>query len=442
MIYFDKILSEKSIENIIKKQVKTTGIRKLIIIAEDKALETFESQLRKQNLIGKGSYFLLKSTAIYSTSIEGSVVLVESGTENSTDNADYEFLSVSYVISKIDSDLKNIYKICPRNICSTSHKIINIQSGAKVQIGEFNEKLVINKPLIFPGNVTSTVSKQENTKLRLSIANGTAEIYNYGYYPTFAYWYLAATFAKEMSNSLSEIPNFEFEFFPTNCGNTVYDANWYKLCFSKLSSELGIGYLTGIWPSGALGNLLTLRSLGVKIPQITPYGMDQQLESKSVAPEILKLSLALDEFIALSFSLYFALEWKYSVMIFSDDSAYSSLFQQLGPYLTSLGVTILNEEKILTANYTRKDFNKYKKYFQDIKDLDCRIYIIFSTASAHIIEALYDVGVRKGESIIISDQRILENLEKTDDQDEFVFKREKLLVGGFTFLTLEFVGDY
>lgn len=48
-------------------------------------------------------------------------------------------------------------------------------------------------------------------------------------------------------------------------------------------------------------------------------------------------------------------------------------------------------------NYTRDNFDEYKDFFIKIKQTRCNAFFIIYVFLAMVIEALYDVGIRKGE---------------------------------------------
>ena len=119
------------------------------------------------------------------------------------------------------------------------------------------------------------------------------------------------------SNFYKEIENFNLELFPTD-GNIMYEPNWYRQCFSELLPNMGIAYLTSLWVTGVIGNIITLRELNFSIQQISPYGQDANLENKIEYPEYITLKVSESEFFSTMMYFLRVLNWK-SVNVLSSD---------------------------------------------------------------------------------------------------------------------------
>ena len=76
-------IGEKNIRFVVKRMIKTTGIRKMIILADGEELALIENELKSMRLVGKGSGFVLKSRAVYTSDLDGAVIIVEPGAGNS-----------------------------------------------------------------------------------------------------------------------------------------------------------------------------------------------------------------------------------------------------------------------------------------------------------------------------------------------------------------------
>ena len=202
-IIYDPQFLFNNIELQVKRLIKTKGVKTVVLLAEGSSLQVIQDELFSQNLIVFGNYFLIGSRGIYSASIEGALVLAEPGTESATSYEDFEFLSISTILQKIIKYSKNIVvlnELCPNHRCTSSFNIVNIQNSVKKVVGSVTETLNFTDSIVYPGNNKDSNAKTTNTKLVLSIANGTSEIYNQGYVPTFAYWYQGANYALQLSN--------------------------------------------------------------------------------------------------------------------------------------------------------------------------------------------------------------------------------------------------
>ena len=246
--------------------------------------------------------------------------------------------------------------------------------------------------------------------------------------PIFAYWYQGARYAVSRSNLLQEFENFDLELFPTNCGNVLYDENWYKMCLGSVLNDLGVAYLTILWSGGAKENLLTLRSLLKQIPQISPQALLKELENKSAYPELLLLYPSEDLYLLSSLRIFENLKWREFILFGSTDLNYS--INAIIDYVSTTKLKIINPSNLIffAQNYTRDQFDEYKEYFEFAKKSRCRIFLILSTVTSYIIEGLYDIGLRKGDFILVSEPRIFDSL-KENIENKFMKKRTELLEG-------------
>ena len=440
-IVYDSKFLKNNIKLQVKRMIKTKGVKKVVIIGEGSSIEAIQDELSIQNLIVYGNYFIVSSRGIYSASIEGALILAEPGTETATSYETFEFLSISAVLKKIENfSISSIIlnKLCPNQRCTSSYNIVNIQNSFKKIVGSLSNSLNITESIIYPGNNKDLYVKTTKTKLVISIANGTSEIYNQGYVPTFAYWYQGANYALQLSNMQQEIEGFEFEFFPTNCGNYLYDPTWYSICFSQIANKVGLAYLTSIWFTGALGNILTLRNFHKFLPQITPYGFDYDLESKIAYPELLKMTVSYA-----GFSLYQINNWVNGILFISDDGGYRVQYQQILKYVKLFRVKILNpqDKQVFPGNYTRDQFEQYREYFEAAKKSKCRNYFIFSSVTRYILEGLYDIGINKEDVIILGEIQII-NLLTSTEHEQYNYKIKDYVLNSIIFRAIEFTGDF
>ena len=445
-IVYDPQFLLNNIKLQVKRLIKTKGVKKVVVLGEGSSLQVIQDELFSQNLIVFGNYFLIGSRGIYSASIEGALVLAEPGTESATSYEDFEFLSILAIVEKIIKYSKNIEalnELCPNYRCTTSYNIVNIQNSVKKVVGSVSGTLNFTDSIVYPGNNKDSNVKITKTKLIVSIANGTSEIYNQGYIPNFAFWYQGANYALQLSNMQEEIEGFEFEFFPTNCGNYMYDPTWYNICFSQTADKLGLAYLTSIWYTGAEGNLLTLRNFQKFIPQLSPDAFDTSLESKEDFPEFLKMTLSYKDTFLASFSLFQINSWRNSIIFSSDEDAYKDMYQDILNYMKIFNVKALNPEdkRVFPANYTRDQFEQYRDYFEAAKNTKCRIYYIFSTVTRYILEGLYDIGVHKQDVIIVGDITLINILNSTQE-NPYDYKIKGYLLNSVILRAIEFTGDY
>ncbi|OMJ68141.1 hypothetical protein SteCoe_34492 [Stentor coeruleus] len=451
---YNEEIDEDYMENYVKKLIKAKGVRKMLIIDFGTSLEILENKIIDHNLNSIGSCFILKGKSIVNSKIEGSLVVVEQGLENSTSLEDYELNAVNRFLAKINDlmfsnhfmlqEKETLNQIISDYLAAKNqfpiYSLINIKNNKKNVIGTIQEALILTSSIAFPGNSTSLIVS-EATKLHLSIANGTHEIYNMYTIEYFAYWYLGALYAVQRSNMLNEIPEFKIELYSVDCGIFLYEENWYNNCLNQSRNNLGLAYLSSIWDTAALGTLLTLKTLGISLPQISPISLDDKLDNKTTFSEFLKLSVSLKEFFSNAFIFQKALGWKNLAVLATDDSTFYTEYNYVVKYSALAGVNIVNDKnkRILPQNYTRADFEKYKGHFQALKDTNCRVVAIFASDRGLIWEGLYDVGLRRGDIILIGESAIFSFLSGVED--EYLKKREALADGALVYKYREWIGD-
>ena len=441
--YYEKNLIESIADLLVKRDIKINGVRNLLIIDSGESLTTFLATLEKRKVFKKGFYLILSSKAIYNRKVEGSLIVSEPGTESSVSESHYSFLRVKSILDGIS--LNSNFKVYLRDFCENRelcrHSLINIQDSNTKNKGFIDNSVNITDLLIFPGNSTSMQPSDQNSKIRFSIANGTSELYHQGYNELYSYFYMGAGFAVARSNFYREIENFNLELFPTDCGNMMYEPNWYRQCFSELLPNMGIAYLTSLWITGIIGNMITLRELNFSIPQISPYGQDVNLENKIEYPEYITLYVSENEFFSTAMYFLTVLNWKSVNVLTSDEEVSRELYIKLKYYFLKFKISIANplDKQVFPSNYTRDDFDQYKNYFLAAKNTLCRIYIIISTDTQAILEGFYDVGLRKGDFIGIFN---IPYLPTINTSDVFQYKIEELMDGSFVQVSKEYVGEY
>lgn len=429
---YNQNITESQTNTIVKKFVKVTGTKNLLIIDQEQSLQHFVESMKKLKISSYGSYFLFSSHSVYLVNIPGAVLLTEPGTEDSVDFDSYEYNALNNVINKfkVFSD-EEFEKICPGQNCMAGLNIVNVGDLGEVKtVGTVFEQVKIDEPMMFPGNNSLIKADVLNSVISLSIANGTSEPYGLGTSSIASRAYVGSIFAVSQSNKLREIENFEFQLNPTDCGNYIFDFKWYSQCLNKLRNSLGTAYLTGYTIFGAYGNLITLRILGINVPQISPYAFSNAIDNSTAYPEFIRMSPKLNIFIYNSVLIYMSFHWKDFIIFTVDDVGFLGLYNQFLLAMEAIGARYINPEplRIFPSNYTIEDFDQYKSYFQYVKDSKCRLIHIISSISGEIIEGLYDIGLRKGDIIIMGSWQLYYTLYDNIPESR-LNKRKELLEG-------------
>ncbi|OMJ81106.1 hypothetical protein SteCoe_18519 [Stentor coeruleus] len=460
-ITYSDELTQSVAENIIGSMIKAKGIKNVVIIDSSDSLQIIEKAIQSKKYIKLGTIVIYSSTSFYHEHIDGTLSIKEYMSENA-ENKYKLFLHVLInKLTKAENYIEKILKckVNKENLLlafsifytnETLYTITNVQNGKDVPIGKIiksqinkedtNFQVNITDTIYYPGNITEITSMK--AKIVISIANGTNDPYNTFSYQGFAYMYLGANYAVFRSNFYNEIPNFYIELFPTDCGMFWYEPLWYKNCYEPILDSMGIAILTSFYGDAIKGNIFTLRTLSKVIPQISPLGIDSTLDNKNLYPELVKLESTLKNFISSRIITIMSLGYTDIIYIASNDSEYlkerSELFRTI---IHSSGMKIINDENHMhiQSNYTREDFDKYIEFFYYIKNTRCTVFFLAVYYNEMVIEALYDVGLRKGDFFFMLAANVVEFLDGIEEP--YATKRRELIEGSLVMSYKEYVGD-
>ena len=449
---YSQSTEQDTANNLVGRMIKVNGIQKAVIVDEGKSLQIIQNSFGNKKLLKAGNGIIMASKAIVNNNVDYSLIVVEAGLEYSNTLEDYEFLAINQTLTEIFDELQSlgisevdrnsltqiIKQKYPKGTSTTSYSVVNIQNSQKVVVGSIADTTSITGIIYFPGNTTVSTSTGK-TAITISIANGTHEIYDFYTFGIFAYFYEGANYAIMRSNAYNDIPNFYLQAFPTDCGINFYDPYYYDMCYSAIKSDLGVAYVSSFMELACFGNLETLRELEVNIPQISPFAQGDILSNSTIYPEFLKLTVETTQYISNSQVYIQSLGWN-AVVILATDDALSMM--EYGVALQSISkFTILNptDKQVLPSNYTRDDFETYRSYFQAAKDTRCRYFIIVAIDRGLIIEGLYDIGLRRGDFVYVTDPTVLSVLSGVEEQ--YLIKRQELLLDCFAVTYREFAGD-
>lgn len=420
--------------SLVQKMIKSAGISKILIVGETDNLDVIQNSLVQKRMNDTGAVFLFTSSATGSIFIEGSLIISEEGTENSTSHYNYFYNAIMTKISKTRFFQSHF------PILQETFSIINIQESASVTVGSISGSLTIKSPILYPGS-TYSPSEFNLKQITLLIANGTVEIYNSFNYNLFSYFYNGAVYAVNQMNTLNEIPNFQFNLRKFDTGLFLYEENWYKQKLSEaLVSPKPIAILTNFWPVAAIGTSITLRTMNIQLPQISPFAQAPEAESKENFPYLLKLSVSQIEFLSNAINFLMSFGWRSIVLLATDDDTFYPYYLAIVELAKARGITIVNSEdkRIFPSNYTRDDYEQYISYFKEVKDSRCRVILMFAWHRGYIWEGLYDIGLRKGEFISITDSAFATYLK--DTEEKYLVKRREIAHGIFSLLYKEWNG--
>ncbi|OMJ70464.1 hypothetical protein SteCoe_31560 [Stentor coeruleus] len=446
-------------EDIIGKMIKAKGIKALVIIDSTNSLTTIEQAMVSKKYIKSGTIVIYSSKSFNHELTNGILKIEEHMAENAKNLYEFDYFALISRLSKAKTYVENtlrssldkenlILALSSFNQDTNLYSIINIQNTIEIPVGAIHKttfntefQCEINSTIYFPGNITQITTMK--TKLLFSIANGTNDPYYSFNYPVLAYDYQGANHAVARSNNYNEIPNFYIELFPTDCGMFWYDPYWYQSCYGQIIDNMGIAMVSSFFGEAIKGNILTMRTFSKVIPQVSPLGLDSTLDSKEDYPELVKLEAKFEIYVSSRMTVLMSLGYTDLIFLSSNETEELKERMKLFKYLiTSSGMRIINDEDhmYIQYNYTRTDYNKYIKIFQYLKETRCTVYFISVYFLDMAIEALYDIGLRKGDFVYITDSGAVSYLDGIEEP--YATKRRELIQGALVLSYREYVGDY
>ena len=441
---YEPTITEELMDILIKRFIKTTAERHLLVLDQGKSLEICVNLLKTRKINEYGNYFLFKSSSIYEIDLEGSLIIANDEAEkfNTIEQFYYELLLKS-LSQFYNLDIESIKKFCPNNSCFNTFTIVNQRNGKKVKIGTIQDEVILDQEILFPGNNVLINANVLKAKLQIMIANGTTEANSLVPNYVFPTYYYGAQYALDQVNWDERFGNFEYELIPTDCGNINFDITWSINCLSKHVQTHGLAYVSSFLVGAALGNLFSFRAFNIFLPQVSPFGISDVVNDESTYPEFIKLSGKFNEYVQNSIFMFNFFKWHEFIIISGDDLGNQFLMQEISSTMIKMGFKFINPKKfqMIPSNYTREDFESYKDLFEFIRDSKCRLLLTIYTNPGMILEGLYDVGLRKGEIIMLGNFNLYDSL--LDDIDEkFMIKRKEIFNGALLTTQIEYEGEY
>ena len=432
-------------DRMIGKMLKANGAKSIVVVDSSNSLGFVIASIINRNINVKGSSIVILKKGQKIDWVLGSFVLVQRDLEESVSIIDFEMKSLRLVLKEIPSFMTGselldyLRSRYPEHCIFNSISIINPGPFPRV-IGYLSPFVNVLSSIVYPGNL-STYDPESKLNLKISIANGTHEIFNLSQSDLFAYWYKGAEYAVSLFNTENQMPGYEVTLHPTDCGLYLYHDLYYHLCLSQYQ-DFGLAYLAPFWQGAANGTYRELQSRGLQIPQISPICQNNDMDRKSTYPLFLKLSVSVSLYFSSAFLFQRSLGWKYLNVLATDDPIYQEQYIDILTYSKLMGIEVLNprDKQVIPWTYTRNDFEKYREYFEAAKKTRCRVFIILAYDRGLIWEALYDVGMRKGEFIQIGDSAFLVNLH-VDIEEKYLRKRRELAEFSFAIAYREWIGD-
>ena len=441
-------ISDEFANNFVLKILKSSGVNTVILIDSSESFSKFEQALVYKNWMKSGSIIINSARTPSHLKTVGTLQVAEIGTEGFSSIHEFHFNAVSNFVQVFNQKLEKTGELT-RSVLLQKVKdfnvelnIVNFQPDVKV-VGEYNRvkrEVNIQSSIVFPGNTTS-FKVQTKSQIAISIANGTHDPYYSKTYNFSAYLFKGANYAVYRSNFFNEIQNFELVLSPSDCGIFWYDPYWYQTCFSRILPSMGVGLITSFFTAAIKGNIYSLRALNHTLPQVSPLGANYDLESKENFPELVRLDSNPGLHISSQFLTLKNLGFNDVVVIASNQTLRINRYLEYKEFIEDSGMRIINDEssRFIDHSYTRENFTLYEDVFKKIKDTYCTVFIILIPNLGMVLEALYDVGLRKGDFITATFDANSINI-LVGVENPYFNKRKELIEGSLLTSYREWVG--
>ncbi|CAG9331596.1 unnamed protein product [Blepharisma stoltei] len=442
---------------------KPHGLQTFMIFCDGDYIDLIIHSLINKKILKTGSGVLIWSKGIWGGIQNGLLYLVEEGLENVKSYEEYEALSIKSFTSSFlgyIASLSSNRQPCLTNDSikqfmksywlnhgkSPSFSLVNIVNSSKIIVGSAkNSTITVSTDPLYPGGTTSKPTANK-VSLYMSLTTSGNELD--GTFNAYQPVQVQGNFyARDWINNSSLIlENFNIKFVENSCGTMVFLHDLDAKCYSPLKEKLGIAFLTSDYAASAIGLISLFREWNISIAHIAPGPTSPLLSNKTAYPEFVRVSPSGNYNAVIIMKLCQIFGWKNVNVLYANLSSNIAMYQTFESEAQKAGIRIANneEKRMLPGNYERSQFDDYKYVFQEIRDTAVRIFISFQTANSNYesIEGLYDVGLRKGNIVIVlpsktGGQAIIQNYES-----KYLPKLLELLCGSISVSTVEYIGDF
>ncbi|CAG9319080.1 unnamed protein product [Blepharisma stoltei] len=445
------IENKTDIDNLIKRIVVPMGSSLYYIFASSDESNSIQNNLAGANLLTSGNGLILNQQGGYNCSVEGALIIVDMGQEDTCCEEDYfansviNFLSYLAINAENSSEIKLLLeKKLKTHYSENKFSLLNIQNGQRVIIGSIIDgNIKFYNDTIFPGK-TKTVPKSTKKIINISIGDGSANpnsppstVGTIGARGS----YVAQKFINE--GLLGILLNFQVNLFSFDCGTTVYNEAFAKACFTKDYNNIGLAYLSPFGSSPTVGTLRLFKKMNWTIPVIGSTNSEATLNSTAIYPMYTRVWPSSSFSYSLQPVLLRALGWKSAAIMYQNDS-----WGQTGYFYATQGaenhnLDLINpiETRVLPATLDRAGIQNYTKVIQGVIDSQARliIFIFQSPLCNYVLETFYDLGMRKGDIIVFTP--LADFLSDFAKSDNYTYKRLELGSPMITFFGQQWVGS-
>ncbi|CAG9319105.1 unnamed protein product [Blepharisma stoltei] len=229
----------------------------------------------------------------------------------------------------------------------------------------------------------------------------------------------------EINEGNTLLKNFQITFFTFDCGVTVYDAKFAYNCFNNDIDKLGLGHISSFSSSMTIGALQTFKKLNVTFPVVGCSTTEPSLNLTSVYPMFTRVWFTASYGTSYLSVLIKAMGWKKVAILYQNNSWAIAKSWHLNPAIEKQGLEVVNPENTrwMPTGLDRESIRNYTDLAQGIIDSQARLLILNmeSPMCNYFLEMLYDLGIRRGDLVIIA--TYLDMLTIIGNTDDYTYKR-------------------
>jgi hypothetical protein len=292
------------------------------------------------------------------------------------------------------------------NINPCSFDIVNIQNYKKVIVGQADNNgfNIMDKTIYLGGNNEST----NYLKPHIVISANTGFLNPPGFSNVYqnAKYHEGTYFAVEKVNrDRFYFPKYDLILYDkVDCGVSVFDSNYSKSCFLKHAPHMGYAYIPTI-NSMTAAVLRQLTALKIHIPFVGGVGSANTLSNKTAFPTFTRITSSSDYFATAWSKLISIYGWSNLMIFYTNDTYGTSIYEIMKKESLVQGFTILNQEdeRMINPVSNSSQLPAYYDRMNRAFDIGCNLmFLAMSDPSPFFwIEGLYDIGVRRGDLVII-----------------------------------------
>ncbi|CAG9317713.1 unnamed protein product [Blepharisma stoltei] len=413
--------SYEYVVSLLTKEIKPLGVKWIFFETSTHVAQMFQQALVEADMYKEGYTYIFMQEASWGAYLEGAITL-EARWYHSTGILDfinniiywtsvgiYEMITTngiqgSYSPYTLDQFIGQLF-----TYESQGFTIWNVQSGNLISVGKINgDGINIYSPVMFPGG-TYNVPNNDVVQIAFSIngASSTDDGRN-------AINQLGATYTIDMIKTKKlMLENFDIVVHNiSDCGSSNFIYNSSHECFENHILEFGYFHISALETSMALGVIELFEALNLSTPVI---GVETSTTMNDLKyyPQYIRVSYP-NSHTASAAALILSIYGISKCSLLYSDSIWGRDFKsQFINQAKSYNIKILNQNMAVPLGFNSSNSN----IIEEVIKAKSRYIVleIYQPDILYVIEALYDLGMRKGDIYLIVGDGMI-SLSDLDEQ--------------------------